>query len=93
MATRGPFTEFDWAGATLYDVARVARLFVWHAELAALAREPASELVTLGRRPDAVKEKSVEADVGTAARPGPAATTSSALGPATPAAPGGCSRR
>src|SRR5262249_60862277 len=34
MATRGPFTEFDWAGVTLYDVARVARLFV----LAALAR-------------------------------------------------------
>jgi hypothetical protein len=76
MATTGPFTEYDWAGATLYDVARVARLFVWHTELAALAREPASELATLARRPEAVREKIVDAEVTAATTPGPAAARS-----------------
>ena len=56
----------DWAGESRYDVARVARLFVWHAELAALARGTAKPPHASGDAnpvvpdPEAVKETMVE---------------------------------
>jgi hypothetical protein len=75
MATRGPFTEYDWAGETIYNVDKVARLFVHHAELAALARGALDDANPVVPDPEAVKETMVEKEVTAAGTPGPAAAT------------------
>jgi hypothetical protein len=90
-STIGPFGDHDWAGVTVYDLDKVVRLFVHHAELAALARGTAKpphapgDANPVAKDPEAVKRKTVEEDLNAAATPGPAAATSSA-------APGGRSR-
>jgi hypothetical protein len=72
MATKGPFTEYDWAGETRYDVDKVICLFVHHAELAALARGVVDDVDTA---PEAVKGKTTLEEVTVVTNPGPAATT------------------